>query len=324
MVILIDLNGPENHAFRKEVSDHVDDRWDVLRPKFGITKQSNAESRKMEIKRGFLAQYVVRLNVGLAGIDDGDDSDYSADLITPSGITIDVKTEGINFDFQEEYAGSGGVMRQAKHNFHPRQLYDPNLAKTDIFLVVRMRTGGKFPGSGMRTEKKWKMWICGWVSKKRVINEGVLIPRGGITEQGGSFFAYRGHNVEFYQNALNPVESLQAWFGGLTRDEIERDEAANPDSTMQCTTADAQRIAGDLLARNVISRGQFDSINRAIGLGEARVPPVLHSNHTVRFVRYMVNRGLLSDDTLGRLESVGIVETRPEALDELRRFFQHG
>ena len=322
MVILIDLNGPNAHVLRKEVSEYIDDNWETMKPMFGVTRRGNEDTRKLEVKRGFLAQYVVRQSVGLEGIEDEGNADFSSDLTTPNGIRIDVKTEGASFDFQKEYAGSGGVMRQAKHNFHPRQLYDPNLAGTDAFLVVRMRTGDTFPGSGSSREKRWKMWVCGWVSKKRVINEGVLIPRGGITEQGGSFFAYRSHNVEFYQNALNPVESLTDWFRGLARSDVTRDEALDPDTTMQCTIADAQRIISNLLARGVIDREQFDSINRAIGLGGAHVPPVLHSNHTVRFVRHMVRRGLLSRDALQKLDGVGITETRPEALDELKRFFQ--
>ena len=100
-----------------------------------------------------MAQFVVRRTVGLAGIEDGG-ADYSADLVNSHGVKIDVKTEATSFDFQEAYEGSGGVMRQTKHNFYPRQLYDPKLAKTDAFLVARIRTGDKFPGGGLPTEKQ--------------------------------------------------------------------------------------------------------------------------------------------------------------------------
>lgn len=78
MVVVIDLNGRKNHAIRKEVSDYVDARWSDILPRFGKAGKQSEESRKMEVKRGFLAQFVVRRTVGLAGIEDGGD-DYSAD-----------------------------------------------------------------------------------------------------------------------------------------------------------------------------------------------------------------------------------------------------
>ena len=320
MVVAIDLNGRKSHAIRKEVSDYVDARWTEILPRFGKAGKQSEESRKMEVKRGFLAQYVVRRAVGLAGIE-GDGAGHSADLASPRGVGIDVKTEATSFDFQEEYEGSGGVMRQAKHNFYPRQLYDPKLAKTDAFLVTRIRTGDEFPGSGISTERRWKLWICGWVSKRRVINEGVLVPRGGVTEMGSSFFAYRSHNVEFYQHALNPIGSLRDWFGTISPETVKGDEERNPDATRQCTTADAQRIIGDLLAKEVISREEFRAINRHIGLDDIRIPPILHSNHAVRLAKYMINEGLLPKPVLGKLARAGIVETRPSDLDEMGRFF---
>ena len=322
MVVVIDLNGRKNHAIRKEVSDYVDARWSEILPRFGKAGKRGEESRKMEVKGGFLAQFVVRRTVGLAGIEDGG-GDYSADLVSPHGVKIDVKTETVSIDFQEAYEGSGGVMRQAKHNFYPRQLYDPNLAKTNAFLVTRIRTGDGFPGRGFATEKRWKLWLCGWVSKRRVINEGVLVPRGGVTEMGSSFFAYRSHNVEFYQHALNPIDSLPDWFGAMTPEAVRGDEARNPDATRQCTTADAQRIISDLLAKEVISRDEFRAINRHIGLEDRHIPPILHSNHSVRLARYLINEGLLPESVLEKLAGAGIVETRPGDLDELSRVFDN-
>lgn len=92
---------------------------------------------------------------------DSDDEDYSADLTNPHGIKIDVKSEGITMDFKEAYKGSGGIYREAKHNFYPQQLFDPNLASTDLFLVTRIRTGKSFPGTGRQSETNWNLWICG-------------------------------------------------------------------------------------------------------------------------------------------------------------------
>ena len=140
MILKIDLNGSNGIDFRKEVHDHVEDNWDMMESKFKKSRTQTTEAKKLEVKKGFLSQYVVRRHVGLEGIDAGD-MDYSSDLTNPNGIKIDVKMEGIKIDFKEEYDGSGGIMRQAKHNFYPRQLFDPNLATTDLFLVTRLRTG---------------------------------------------------------------------------------------------------------------------------------------------------------------------------------------
>ena len=320
LVLVIDLNGKNNIDYRKEVNDHVNDNWDIIKQKFPKARTQSLEAKKLEIKKGFLSQYIIRKNVGLEGIDDVD-IDYSADLTSPNGIKIDVKMEGITIAFQEEYIGTGDIYRQAKHNFYPRQLFDPKLATTDLFLVTRLRTGDVFPGSGRSNEKKWKLWVCGWVSKKRVKNEGVLIPRGGITEQGQKFFDYRSHNVEFYQYALNKVDDLSAWFNGITKEDVKQDEKKNPNETLQCTSADGQRIISDLLTKNVITRKQFDDANSFLGLTDKYVPPILHTNHTIRFVKHLITKNVLSPEILNKLISVGITETKPESLPELERFF---
>ena len=320
MVLVIDLNGKDNIGFRKEVNEHVENNWSNLRSNFQKSRTQTEEHKKLEVKKGFLSQYIIRKSVGLEGID-ADDVDYSSDLTNPNGVKIDVKMEGITIDFQEEYEGSGNVPRQAKHNFFARQLFDPNLKTTDLFLVTRLRTGDKFPGSGRANEKKWKLWVCGWVSKKRVKKEGVLIPRGGITERGQKFFDYRGHNVEFYQYALNKIENLSEWFNSITPEMVQHDEQKNPNDTQQCTNADAQRIISDLLTKNVLTRDEFDKINRFIGLEGKYIPPILHSNHTIRFTKYLVQKQLLEKPILEKLEDVKIIETKPEELEELKRFF---
>ena len=321
MVLVIDLNGKNNLKFRKEVNDYVDDNWDNLSKKFNRSRNQSEDSKKLEIKKGYLAQYVIRTQVGLAGID-SPNNDLSADLTNANGIKIDVKNETVKFEFQEHYMGTGDILRQAKHNFFPRQLYDTKLNSTDIFLVTRLRTGDTFPGSGRLNESRWKLWVCGWVSKIRVRNEGILIPRGGITEQGSKFFDYRSNNVEFYQLGLNPITDLYSWFENVTKDDIKNDEEKNPDDTIQCTIADGQRILGDLLVRKIINDEQFSSISNSLGLDGKHVPSILHHNHTIRFVKYLVNKKFLTHDTIDKLHNAGIAETTPQQIKELERFFQ--
>ena len=320
MTLIIDLNGKDNIGYRKEVNDYVEDKWDIL-SKLHKAKAQSAEKSKLGVKKGLLSQYIIRKNVGLEGID-AEDIDYAADLTSPNGIKIDVKMEGITVDFQEEYLGSGKIYRQAKHNFYARQLFDPKLATTDLFLVTRLRTGDVFPGSGRSNEKRWKLWVCGWVSKKRVKNEGVLIPLGGITERGQKFFDYKSHNVEFYQHALNKVNDLSKWFNDITKDDVKQDEQKNPNETLQCTVADGQRIISDLLTKKIITREQFDNANSFLDLDGIYVPSILHSNHTVRFVKHLINKNVLTKEILNKLPDVGIVETKPENLSGLERFFQ--
>ncbi len=123
MVIKIDLSGPKNLAYRVRVNEIVEEGWDYYLSKFKKSKNQTVESKKLEVKKGFLAEYVIRDQLDMSGFDP-DNSDYSADMVNPHGLKIDIKTEGVRFDFQEEYVGSGQIPRQAKHNFHPRQLYD--------------------------------------------------------------------------------------------------------------------------------------------------------------------------------------------------------
>lgn len=120
MVLKIDLNGRNGIDMRLEVNNHVERNWEELIHHYSRVKRISEEARKTEIKRRYLAQYAIRKQVGLAGID-SDDIDYSADLTSPHGVKIDVKSEGVKFDFQQVYEGSGGVPREAKHNFYPLQ-----------------------------------------------------------------------------------------------------------------------------------------------------------------------------------------------------------
>ena len=130
--------------------------------------------------------------------------------------------------------------------------------------------------------------------------------------------------MEFYQYALNQFDDLVKWFNGITKADVDLDMTKHPDDTQQCTTADAQRIIGDLLTKNIIDREQFESINKTIGLDGRYVPSILHSNHTIRFTRYLVRQNLLPKGVLEKLKAVQIEETHPEDLDELRRFFDSG
>lgn len=93
MVIKIDLDGPKNPACGSRVGEIVERRRKYYLPKFKKTKNQTVESKKLEVKKGFLAEYVIRDQLGLPGYDPNN-SDYSADMINPHGPRIGIKPRG--------------------------------------------------------------------------------------------------------------------------------------------------------------------------------------------------------------------------------------
>lgn len=65
---------------------------------------------------GILAQMAIRKMLDMPLEPDADQS-KGFDLILPSGIKVDVKCRGGTLPFKEKYLGSGGIDREAKHNF---------------------------------------------------------------------------------------------------------------------------------------------------------------------------------------------------------------
>lgn len=117
------------------------------------------------------------------------------------------------------------------------------------------------------------------------------------------------------------MDDLAGWFNHTTKNDVRIDEAKHPDDTRQCTMADAQRIMGDLLIKGIIKREQFERISETMDMEKRHVPSTLHNNQTVRFVHYLVRQGQLPEGILEMLVQADIRETRPEDLDELKRFF---
>ena len=166
------------------------------------------------------------------------------------------------------------------------------------------------------------LWVCGWISKKRAKNEGVFIPRGGITERGiNQFMGYRAHEVEIYNQTLNGIKDLKEWYNDLTKEDVIKDETNNHGYFMQRTNADAQRILQSLLVRQCVTKEQYDKINESLGLAGTFIPPILHENHTFAYVRHLIREGMLDKSVLEKLQKTGAKETRFEDVEELKRFF---
>ena len=125
---------------------------------------------------------VIRNKLGMPEINP-EDHPLGYDLLLPSGVKVDVKCRGGALPFKEEYESSDGIAREAKHNFFARQMHDERL-DADIYVMTHLETPSKRELPGTTRQRKWILYICGWVSKERVANEGVYLPRGSLTEQG--------------------------------------------------------------------------------------------------------------------------------------------
>lgn len=106
-------------------------------------------------------------------------------------LKLDVKCRGGALPFEEEYESNDGIVREAKHNFFARQIHDEKL-DAEIYLMTHLETPSNRELPGTTRQRKWILYICGWVSKERVVHEGVYLPRGSLTEQGRTWFTYRG------------------------------------------------------------------------------------------------------------------------------------
>lgn len=156
---------------------------------------------------GALAEMVIRNKLGMPEINP-ENHPLGYDILLPSGVKLDVKCRGGALPFKEEYESSDGIVREAKHNFFARQIHDEKL-DTEIYLMTHLETPSNRGLPGTTRQRKWILYICGWVSKERVAREGVYLPRGSLTEQGRTWFTYRGQEIEFYNRNLNGLEKVE-------------------------------------------------------------------------------------------------------------------
>ena len=197
---------------------------------------------------GALAEMIIRNKFGMPEINP-DNHPLGYDVLLPSGVKLDVKCRGGSLPFKEEYESSDGITREAKHNFFARQIYDEKL-DAEIYLMTHLETPSNRELPGTKRQRKWILYICGWVSKERVEREGVYLPRGSLTEQGRTWFTYRGQEIEFYNRNLNGLDNLENLLS-IERVDVEKDKKNKGD--LNLTSVDAVRIAYDLIGRGVLS-----------------------------------------------------------------------
>jgi hypothetical protein len=232
---------------------------------------------------GALAEIVIRNKLGMPDINSAEHP-VGYDVLLPSNVKVDVKCRGGTLPFQEEYLSSDGLPREAKHNLFARQVYDEDL-DTDIYVMCHLQTPNKktrkLPGS--RRQRKWVLYVCGWVSKTRAVREGVYLPKGSLTERGSTWFTYRAQEIEFYNKNLNGIADL-ADLLAIDMSDVQRDESRTGD--LNITWVDAIRIAYDLVGRGVLREEHVDFVKSTAALTQA-IKPILHPNQYFHLLKWL-------------------------------------
>lgn len=247
---------------------------------------------------GALAEIVVRRNIGMPEINP-EDHPLGYDVLLPSGVKVDVKCRSGTKPFKETYESNDGIVREAKHNFFARQVYDPTL-DADIYLMAHLRTPAKRTLPGTNRQRSWVLFICGWASKERVKRDGVYLPRGSLTEQGNTWFPYRGQEIEFYHRNLIELKDIKNLLC-ITRDDVASDISRPGD--LHLTSADAIRIAYDLVGRGILTPAHLIRIQEIISLAKSP-KPILHSNQYFHLLKWLAWKGIITEQEIERARAV--------------------
>ncbi len=249
---------------------------------------------------GALAEIVIRNKLGMPEINP-EEHPLAYDLLLPSGIKVDVKCRGGVKSFQEAYESDDGIPREAKHNFFARQIDDENL-DTDIYLLTHLENPGKNKNTlpGTQRQRKWILYVCGWVSKERVAREGVYLPRGSLTEQGRTWFTYRGQEIEFYNRNLNGLQNIEDLLS-IDRPDVEKDK--NHQGDLNLTSVDAIRIVYDLIGRGILSPEHLEFIKQETNLDQI-VKPILHANQYFHLLNWLKEKSVIDDSVLARAREI--------------------
>lgn len=261
--------------------------------------KTGAERGSLE-EQGFgaLAEMVIRNHLGMPEINLSNHS-VTYDILLPTDVKVDVKCRGGTLPFKEEYLSSDGLPREAKHNFFARQIFDDNL-DTDIYVMTHLETPSNRILPGTKRQRKWILYVCGWVSKKRVVREGVYLPRGSLTEQGRTWFTYRGQEIEFYNKNLNGLSSLNDLLK-IEKTNVKKDEARKGD--LNLTSVDAIRIAYDLIGRGILKVKHIDFLKKKTGITQI-VKPILHTNQYFHLLKWLKENGQLTDKEYKNAEKI--------------------
>jgi hypothetical protein len=291
--IIIPLQGEEGFELRKKAVEFVE----------RIRVRGAEAGSAQEQTYGILAQMAIRKMLELP-LEPDEDQSKGFDILLPSGVKVDIKCRGGTKPFQEKYMGSGNLEREAKHNFFARQVWNEEL-DTDIYVMVHLECpkaprGKKTALPGTKRQRKWKLYICGWVSKDRVKKEGVYLPRGAITERGNEWFAYRGHEIEFYNKHLNGFSDVKDL---LLIDKKDVEEDKKKSMNLHLTSVDAIRIALDMVGHGIIDKDVIEFLKEKLGV-KAKIPTIMHSNQYHHLLKWLKAKGKIKDSEIKKLNEI--------------------
>lgn len=283
--IVVNLNTDEGFDIRQEAVDFV-----------VKTRARGAESGSIK-QQGFGAIAEIYVSESL-GFKKEDNESLGYDFVLPSGVKVDVKCRGGKLTFQEIYTTEDGTSRETKHNFFVRQLYDERL-DADMYIMAHLKAPGEIPGSA-RSRTSWMLYICGWVSKKRVIRDGIFLPRGSLTERLRDWFSYKADEIEFFNKHLNGIEDLRDI---LVIEQIDIEKDAGKKSGLNMTSVDALRLSYDLVGRGVLKRSHIGKIKSKLGMIAAD-RTTFHPNQYFHLLRWLYEQGLVTKGAIQKLKSL--------------------
>ncbi len=287
---VVDLSDNGGFEIRNRAYEHLQKNKNVSGAERGSEDQQGY---------GLLTEMVIRRELGLK-IERDKNQSLAYDILTPTGIKIDIKCRGGEKPFLEEYPSSDGIQREAKHNLFARQVFDDRL-DTDIYLMTHLERpkSGTLPGTSR--QRKWKLYVCGWVSKGRAKREGVYLPRGSLTERGISgWFPYRGQEIEFYNKNLNGISDVRELFE-LTKEDIGQDKKRL--GGLNLTSVDAVRIVYDLIGRGLLKEEHLRFVRKELGV-EMIVKPFLHPNQYHHVLMWLKEKNKVEDAVLKKAEKI--------------------
>jgi len=289
--IVVPLAGATGFELRKKAAKYVVENKNTTGAERGNTNQQGY---------GALAEIIIRNGLGMPEINPADHP-LGYDVLLNSGVKMDVKCRGGKMPFLEKYASDDGIEREAKHNFFARQLHDESL-DADIYLLTHLRAAGakgELPGTAR--QKNWNLYVCGWVSKKRVLREGVYLPRHSLTEQGNTWFTYRGQEIEFYHRNLNELKSIKD-LQNITAEIVKEDAAKIGD--LNLTLVDAVRIAYDMVGRGILSAEHLKFIQKETGIAGKTPKPILHANQYFHLLKWLSEKGEISEKEIAAAKAI--------------------
>jgi hypothetical protein len=281
--IVINLSDSQGFALRQKAAEYL-----LKNKNISGAERGSAEEQGF----GALAEIVIRNKLGMPLINPVDHP-LEYDILLPSGVKLDVKCRGGTLPFREMYLSGDGIPREAKHNFFARQIYDPSL-DTDIYLLTHLETPSDRGLPGTTRQRKWKLYVCGWVSKERVAREGVYLPRGSLTEQGNTWFTYRGQEIEFYHRNLNGLNGISDLLS-IELSDVEKDKSKVSD--LNLTSVDALRIGYDLVGRGILTTNQIEFIQKSVKLDKT-VKPILHPNQYIHLLDWLAKHGQITSHVI--------------------------